>query len=238
MTSKSEKYRWLKWLPDPIKREDLMVKQVGSGDEVHALSVHPVTLVVDEQPWIFVSNGSAMLLVRDTIDWRAASDRQQEIIRGFLGLQVKGKTWPLAHLRRWLGKGWAGEVPCDRCNGDWVKNCPSCFGMGQRQGGCERCGASHDCNCRACNGNGTIFCPGCTGGLEFEKRPGHVNGVVFDRAMLARFLVGVEVGPKTKVKVMATGRANPVVVEPQDKSWRAVIMPLREPESAQVPELS
>jgi len=238
MTINTEKYRWLRWLPDPIKRENLAIKAIGTGDESYALSIHPVTLVVNEKPWIFVSNGAAMLLVQDEIVWRPASTVQEEIIKGFLGIEMRGKTWQLAHLRRWLGRGWASTLPCDRCDADWAKNCPSCFGIGQRKTGCERCGGAHDCNCRTCNGNGVVFCPGCTGGLEFEKRPGHINGVVFDRALLARFLSGVETKQNTKVKIMAHGRANPVVVEPEDKSWRAVIMPLREPESFTVPELS
>lgn len=235
MTSKFEKYRWMKWLNDPVKREDHQVKGRGRDDDGYLLSLHPMATVVGEQPWIFSSNGAASLLVRDHMDWRAPSENQAAIIAGLVKREVHGRVFPLPLFKRWLGRGWKTELPCG-CNGDWSKNCPACFGIGKLDKKCNDCGHGHSCDCGKCVGEGVLFCPYCVGENGFERKPGHYRGVVFDRAMLARFLAHVDGSPEATVRIMAEGKAHPVWVEAHDRSWKVAIMPLREPDSSKVPE--
>ncbi len=229
MTNNYDKHRWMKWLPDPIKREDQKIKNVGIGDVAFSLSIHPMSLVLNEQPWIFASNGAASLMVRDQVELRSPDDNQRAMIEGLLIHEIKGRLYSLASFKRWLGQGWDGTLPC-ACAGDWAKNCPACFGIGTRQAKCHSCNDAHDCACKRCSGVGILYCPVCTPGEKFEIKPGSYRQVVFDRSLLARFLAHVPYEPGTRIRIMAEGRTSPVWIEREDGSWRVVIMPLRDPE--------
>jgi hypothetical protein len=235
MTNNYDKHRWMKWLPDPIKREDQKVKNVGINDVAFSLSIYPMSLALNEQPWTFASNGAASLMVRDHVEWRQPNENQRAMIEGLLIHEIRGKAYSLSAFKRWLGQGWDGKLPCS-CAGDWAKNCPSCFGIGKRQTRCHSCQDVHDCACKRCEGGGILYCPTCTPGQKFDIRPGSYRQVVFDRALLARFLAHVPAEPTTKIKLMAEGRSHPVWVEHENGDWRAVIMPLREPEAGRVSE--
>lgn len=238
MTATIEKYRWLKWLSDPVKRENMAVKNSGDGDDAYALAAHPVRVFVNDRQWAFASNGAASLMINDYAGGRLANAKQTEMIKGLLDLEVHGKSFSMANLRHWAGTGWCAELPCKACGGDWAKNCPTCWGVGKSKNSCEHCGDTHECSCRVCDGDGLTFCPDCADGRGFSKKPGHINNAVIDRAMLARYLSGIQSTPGAQVKVMATGKVNPVVFEVDDQSWRIVIMPLRDHESTMGPALA
>lgn len=234
----NEKYAWMYWLCDPIRREDQKMNNRGINDYGYSLSIHPMVLTFNGQPWAFASNGAASLLVRDRVgcDWEAPSDAQAPMIHCLIKKEICGKLHPLAVFRRWLGTGWKSELPCQLCAGDWARNCNSCFGIGTCLVKCGGCGEGHDCVCSNCVGRGAVFCEGCVGVGGFKKKPGHFRGIVFDRALLSRFLAHVDDWkPDVKVRIMADHKAGPIWVEDEDRAWRAAIMPLREPEARSVP---
>lgn len=231
-----DRYRWMKWLSDPIRREDRKVKNRGLGDDSYSLSIQPVSLVIGGQPWAFASDGAASLLVRGEVEWKSPSDMQAAIIHGFVTADIRGRLNDFSAFRRWLGRGWASRLPCESCHGDWAKNCAACFGIGQVGAKCPHCAEAHDCTCRRCGGSGALYCPTCVGAQGFSRRPGQYRGVFFDRCLLARFLSHVECEPTTRVRIMVDHQVGPVWVEHEDRRWRVAVMPIRAPESDRASE--
>lgn len=235
MKTNTPSREWMLWLTDPIKREDQKIKNRGIGDDFYSLVICPMSFLFSGERWLFASNGAASLLVRGESLWNNPSAAQESLISGLIRREVKGRPVLLSAFKRWLGKGWRAPLPCNTCSGDWSKNCQNCFGLGTRQTKCDGCGGGHDCRCQTCSGEGVVYCPNCVGDSGGTKRPGHYRNVVFDRAVLARFLAHVDSDENTQVKIMALGANQPIWIEPISKQWRVIIMPLREPCASEVP---
>lgn len=230
---RSERYSWLKWLSDPIKREGLRLNMHALDDDAYVLVAQPMAVEIGGEPMLFASNGSAFLAVRARLPWKPMTRGQADTVHQFLTRRVDGRITDLRQFRGWLGRGWGAELPCRSCGGEWATRCPSCWSSRSKRGACDRCGIVHDCCCPNCQ-DGYNYCARCTGGSGFDRRPGQINNVVFDRALLARFLAHVDLFGDENVFLAAAYPNGPVMVEGESRTWRAGIMPLREPEASRV----
>jgi hypothetical protein len=221
------KYRWMRWLSDPILRQDSTLKGIILEPE-RKITVAPMSLSDGEQRWGFASNKAALILVRGHIEWNEMEEPQAGIIRGFIRKPIDTKRVDFGEFKRWLGTGWSASLPCLDCEADWAITCSSCLGLGKVGKSCGSCGDGHKCKCLACNGNGVLYCQRCTGGRAFAKRPGRIGKTLVDMSLLARFLAHVEVAPHAQVRIMNDGPYSPIWIEPTEKNWRVVAMPMRD----------
>lgn len=223
-----EKYRWVRWLPNPIRRQDVMVKG-AELDDMKKLTTHPMSLADGDQRWGFASDGSAMILVRGAVEWRHMADPQALVVRDYLRKSVTGPRVHFGEFKKWLGQGWSATLPCSaNCGGDWVKNCSACFGVGTMDKTCGHCGDGHKCKCAKCKGDGTLFCGTCMSAKLLARRPGRIGKTLVDMSLVARFVAQVDTPVTGQVRVLAEGPFSPVWIEPEEKNWRVIIMPMRD----------
>jgi hypothetical protein len=219
-------YSWMRWMCDPLRSEKVRLGFVDKTNE-YMLMGEPLALTLGGQSWLFATNGSAAVFVRGVYNFREATQPQAETIRSLLIHDVKGKALSLTDLKKWAGRGWAGQIPCSDCNGKWAKTCTKCWGGGGEKGGCPRCGHEHECACPDCD-NGILFCARCVGEKALTRRQGRVGPSVFDRSLIARYIQKFGTANGDEVSVEAQNPMSPLYIERPDHSWRVVVMPMRD----------
>lgn len=176
------------------------------------------------EDWAWATDGFALVALRGGEPF---SEK-----RGYLKPETYG-AMP-AHLAKWMAeaeasnpatvdlaalRAFAGMGPCAKCRDVGLVTCRECHGSGSRTVICDDCDHDHECKCTNCE-DGKADCRACS-----ERRPGLVDGQLFNLRLLARALRALPESGNVSVAVIP-GR------DPRLVAWteaeRLVLMSLRD----------